>query len=107
MQRPEFRVIVETIATEMTRKWIKFHGVGDEDKTAKIKAIEDEFERLGVKDGFRNSAELDGGFGRAHLYLDPGTTDDREELRLPIGNGLDAMSKAKVGLGSLKRLRAV
>jgi uncharacterized protein len=106
-QRPEYRVITETIATEMTRKWIKLQAVGEEDKTAKIKAIEDEFTRLGVKDAFRKAAEIDGFFGRAHLYLDLGSTDDRDELRLPIGNGQNAMSKAKVGIGSLKRLRVI
>ena len=103
-QRPEYRVIAETIATEMTRKWIKLQAVGDEDKTAQIKAIEDEFTRLGVKNAFRKALELDGFFGRAHIYIDTGATDDREELRLPIGNGQNAMSKAKVGVGSLKRI---
>jgi uncharacterized protein len=106
-QRPEYRVITETIATEMTRKWIKFQAAGEEDKTEKIKAIEDEFTRLGVKDAIRKTIELDGFFGRAHLYLDLGTTDDRDELKLPIGDGLNAMSKAKVGKGSLKRLRVI
>jgi phage-related protein (TIGR01555 family) len=106
-QRPEYRVITETIATEMTRKWIKLQAVGEEDKTEKIKAIEDEFTRLGVKDAIRKALEIDGFFGRAHLYLDTGSTDDRDELRLPIGNGQNAMSKAKVGVGSLKRLRVI
>jgi uncharacterized protein len=106
-QRPEYRVITETIATEMTRKWIKFQAVGEADKTVQIKAIEDEFTRLGVKDVFRKAAELDGFFGRAHVYLDTGATDDREELRLSIGNGTNETSKLKVGKGSLKRLRVI
>jgi hypothetical protein len=38
-QRPEYRVITETIATEMTRKWIKLQAAGNEDKTGKIKAM--------------------------------------------------------------------
>jgi hypothetical protein len=106
-QRPEYRVITETIATEMTRKWIKFQAAGEEDKTEKIKAIEDEFTLLGVKDVIRKALEVDGFFGRAHIYLDLGSTDDRAELRVPIGNGQNEMSKAKVGKGSLKRLRVV
>jgi hypothetical protein len=106
-QRAEYCVITETIATEMTRKWIKLQAVGEEDKTEKIKAIEDEFTRLGVKDACRKAVEFDGFFGRAHLYLDLGSTDDRDELRLPIGNGHNAMSKAKVGIGLLKRLRVI
>jgi len=91
----------------MTRKWIKLQAVGDEDKTAQIKAIEDEFTRLDVRDTIRKALEVDGFFGRAHIYLNLGTTDDREELRLEIGNGQHAMSKAKVGQGSLKRLRVI
>jgi len=106
-QRAEYRVITETIATEMTRKWIKFQAVGEVDKTAQIKAIEDEFTRLGVKDVFCKAAQHDGFFGRAHVYLDTGQTDDRDELKLVIGNGTNAMSKAKVGKGSLKRLRVI
>ncbi|CCE05781.1 conserved hypothetical protein [Bradyrhizobium sp. STM 3843] len=106
-QRAEYRVITDTIATEMTRKWIKFQAVGDVDKTTKIKELEDEFTRLGVKEAFKKSLEVDGFFGRSHLYLDLGTTDDREELRLPIGDGTSAASKLKVGKGSLKRLRVI
>jgi hypothetical protein len=106
-QRPEYRVITETTATEMTRKWIKFQAAGEEDKTEKIKAIEEEFRRLGVKDAIKKAIELDGFFGRAHLYLDLGTTDDRDELRLPIGNGQNAMSQAKVAKGTLKRLGVI
>jgi phage-related protein (TIGR01555 family) len=106
-QRPEYRVITETIATEMTRKWIKLQAVGEEDKTEKIKAIEEEFTRLGAKDAFRKAIEVDGFFGRAHVYLDLGTTDDREELRTPIGDGQDATSNAKIARGSLKRIRVI
>ena len=47
-QRPEYRIISETIATEMTRKWIKFEGTGDEDKTEKIKDLTDFMEHLKV-----------------------------------------------------------
>jgi len=107
MQRPEYRVIIETIATEMTRKWIKFQAVGEVDKTARIKELEDEFTRLEVKDRIRKGLEIDGGFGRSHIYLDLGTTDDRDELKLPIGNGTNSMSKLKVAKGSLKSLRVI
>jgi hypothetical protein len=42
--RPEYRSPAEIIATESTRKWVKFQSSGDEDKTEKIKKIEAEFE---------------------------------------------------------------
>lgn len=106
-QRPEYRVMSETIATEMTREWIEFTYAGEGDATEKLKAIETAFKRLGVQDAFRKIAELDGFFGRAHLYLDTGATDDRDELQTPIGDGRNSVSKAKVGKGSLKRLKPV
>jgi phage-related protein (TIGR01555 family) len=106
-QRAEYRVIVETIATEMTRKWIKIQAKGDKDKSRKISQLEEEFERLKVRDMFCKMAEIDGYFGRAHLYLDTGHTDDPQELRTPIGNGGNKISANKFERGSLKRLAAV
>ena len=107
LQRPEYRRIVEIIATEMTRKWIKLHAIGDEDKTEEIAELEKELDRLDVRTAFRTMAEQDGGFGRAHLYLDTGSADDRDELIKPIGNGRDKLSQRKVGRGDLKALRPV
>jgi hypothetical protein len=120
-QRPEYRVVSETIAMEATREWIKLQSSGDavakaageggdpdvdEDpdekkaeaqaKADKIKKIEAEFDRLKVQDAFRKYSEQDGYFGRAHLYLDTGDTDDRGELVQSIGGGNDDVSKSKV-----------
>lgn len=132
-QRPEYRSISEVLATEATRKWIKFQsvatgrkkpgtkiagreygGVADpeakDDKGAKeerIKQLEDEFKRLAAQDVFRRVSELDGFFGRAHLYLDTGDTDNPEELLQSIGDGQDGKTKAKVARGSLRRLAAI
>jgi uncharacterized protein len=106
-QVPEYRRIVEVIATEMTRKWIKLSSVGDDDKTKQIEELEDEMKRLQVKETFRRIAEQDGFFGRAHLYLDTGSTDNPDELKTPIGDGRDKISEAKIEQGSLKRLKTV
>lgn len=106
-QRPEYRRAAEIIATEMTRKWIKLQAVGEVDKTEQIKQLTDELDRLQVRKHFRKLAEQDGYFGRAHLYLDFGTTDDREELKTSIGNGRDDASRAKIQKGSLLRLKTV
>lgn len=107
-QRPEYRVISETIATEITRRWIKLQATGDEDKSEKIKLIDAEMKRLGVQDAFRRIAEQDGFFGRAHLFLDFGDVDDRDELRQPIGDGRSELSKAKVGTKRpLKRVKPI
>ena len=102
-QRPEYRVITETIATEMTRKWIKLQVVGDEDKTAQIKAIEDEFTRLGVRDAIPEGV---GGrrLLRPRAHLSRPRNDRRPRgIASAIGNGQNAMSKAKVGRGLARR----
>jgi phage-related protein (TIGR01555 family) len=106
-QRPEYRRVSETIATEMTRKWVRFQAVGDSDKTDKISKIEAAFERFHIRDIFREVAEQDGFFGRGHIYIDLGTTEDPDELKTPIGDGHDKVSAAKVGKGSLKGFKTV
>lgn len=115
-QRPEYRRMVEIMAQEMTRKWIRITSAddGDDDKENdkaredKIAQIVEEMDRLNVREVFKTIAEQDGFFGRAHLYLDTGDSDDPDELKLPIGNGDDKVSKAKVGKKKpLKALRAV
>ena len=108
-QRPEYRRISEIIAQEMTRKWIKLQSVSDDDKekNEKIKELVDELDRLQVRDHFQKIAEYDGYMGRAHLYIDTGATDDRAELKLPIGDGRNATSKAKIKKKSIKGFRPV
>lgn len=110
-QRPEYRKITETIASEMTRAWITFESAGGDDeaekKAEKIAKIEAEFGRLHVQEMFRKAAEGDGYFGRGHIFLDIGENDDRDELKQPIGDGHNALSKSKVGNGDLRRLRYI
>ncbi len=97
-QRPEYRRAVEIIAEEMTRKWIKLQSISDDlDKTDRIKELNDALDKFKVRDRFRKSAEQDGYFGRAHLYIDTGATDDPIDLRTDIGNGRNDTSKVKFG----------
>jgi phage-related protein (TIGR01555 family) len=97
-QLPEYRNIVETIAKEMTRKWIKFSATGEGDKSDKITKLEAAFKKYKVQDKFRRMAELDGFFGRAHLYIDIGR-DDLKTL-MPV-------DKRKIRPGKLEALRVV
>ncbi len=98
-QRAEYRVISEEIASEMVREWIELKAVGDEDKTERIAQLTAEMERLDVRAAFeRGGACYDGLFGRGHVYLDTGDTDDREELKTPIGDGWNLMSRSKIGI---------
>lgn len=107
-QRPEYRVMSETIATEMTRKWIKFQATSDEkDKTDRIKELQDFGEHLKLRDSYADLALQDGLFGRSHLFHDFGDDQD-QELKTPIGNGRDAATKAKVSKEKpLRRLQVV
>ncbi len=140
-QRPEFRVISETIADDATRKWIDFDVTGDQlenqkraekdpkgeaermadpdqktkrlraaGKLEKVKVIQDDQLRLGVKDRFYEQARNDGFFGRSHLYCDIWTNNTEptdEELKQSIGNGRDELSKTKIPRGSFKALRTI
>jgi hypothetical protein len=106
-QRPEYRKASEVLATEMTRKWIKFSAVGDADKSDRVEAIEKEFTRLKVQEHFKVCAMKDGFFGRCHLYLDLGTGNNPDELRTSIGTGKDETSRIKIQKGSLQRLKVI
>lgn len=108
-QRPEYRVISETIATEMTREWIEFFSTDDDDdaKAEKIAELDAEFKRLNVAGLFARATQQDGFFGRGHIYIDTGDTDDPAELQKGIGDGWDAASKAKMAKKPIKNLRTV
>lgn len=95
-QRPEYRIISEEIASEMTREWIEFEAAGDDDKADRIKELTDRFDELKVKAACHAAATGDGWFGRGHLYLDTGDTDDRAELQTPLGDGRDKLSRTKI-----------
>lgn len=104
----EYRKAVETIARHMTRRWIDLRSSGEEDKGDKIRQIEAEMARLQVRQRFQEIAEHDGYFGRGHLFLDFGDWDDREELKVPIGDGRSGVSMAKCSkTRPLKRLATV
>lgn len=126
-QRPEYRIISETIADDATRKWIDFDVTGSKEeleqrqaedaedpegkpdrrqkrveqkgKADKIKAIKDEMVRLKLRDHFYALCRDDGFFGRIHLFLNFGDDIDTgsQELKVPIGDGRDNMSRGKVG----------
>ena len=83
-QREEYRLFIEVRAKEVTREWIKFQVAGDENKGDKVKRIEDKFEQLGVRNAFRQMAELDGFFGRGQIFADTGLPLGDPRLKLPL-----------------------
>lgn len=102
-QRPEYRNIVETVAEEMTRKWIKLLSSGDEDKTEEIKKLEDAMKELGMREAFNRGMELDGFMGMGLIYLDMLTaggmpiSDDPDELKMEL-----IVDNGKIGKGSFR-----
>lgn len=98
-QRPEYRVVTETIAAEMTREWIEVKSKsGDEGQAEKIADLQNLIdEKFKLRYVFRKAAESDGFFGRGHIYVDTGDTDDRDELVTPLGTGKDEISRMKIG----------
>ncbi len=106
-QRPEFRRIVETIATEMTRKWISSSTARAMRRPKTDRPSE---RRLGALQRPRRLPQGGRGrrfFGRGHLYIALDGDQIGDELQSPIGNGHDAASKQKVRKGKLLRIQPV
>lgn len=89
---------VETVADEMTRKWLELQSIGDDDDLEKMSEIEKELERVKARQVFNDAAMKTGYFGGCLVYIDLGETSE-DELKQPLP--LDA---AKIAKGSLKRL---
>lgn len=105
-QRPEFRSISEIFATEMTRKWIRFKGKGDEDKGEQIKQLNEAFEQFKIREKFREIGLHEGLFGRAHLVIKVGDPTPAEK-ETTIGNGWNKATKNKVKKGSITGFKVV
>lgn len=101
-QRPEYRVVSETRAKEMTRKWIELTYSGEDDKGDDLKALEEDFQTFGIRDLFRKVAEHDGFFGRGAIYIDTGASEDPVELAKPL-----KITPQKIAKGSVKGFRTV
>lgn len=107
-QRSEYRIIVETIATEMTRAGIKIGSSADQskagDKEKKIKDLTKAIKDFKLMKVICDVLIADGFFGRGHLYIN---LKSEEDLIYDIGNGRDELSKAKVKKGGLKEFRSI
>jgi hypothetical protein len=116
-QRAEYRVITDTLASDMTREWISFEAGKNAkgDKSRKIAELEDYLDNLGLKAAIKQGIEYDGFQGRGQIYIDLGvdvrevgsSTQSAKELSTPIGNGRDDVSKLKIKRNSLKRLQPI
>ena len=66
---PEYRMMTETLAKEMTRKFVRLTANGEQSETDKIKELKQELKRLKIVEVFRTAAEHDGFFGRAQIFV--------------------------------------
>jgi hypothetical protein len=98
-QRPEYRHIIETIAGQMTRRWLKLNAVGDEDKSDKIAALEAAMDRFNMREVFYRAFLHDGQFGMGVIYPSVCDPADRDELKTPL-----IRKKGKIGKGDLREL---
>ncbi len=82
--RSEYRSPTTTLATEMTRKWIKLKTKGESGESDKISAIEDAMVKHNIQGIFRKAAEQDGFFGRAQIFIDIKGQENKQDLPLLI-----------------------
>lgn len=92
----EYRLLASTLAEEATRKWIEIKSKSGQAKVKKTKIddLEKRMKQLGVRQAFKTMSEQDSFFGRSHLYIDTGVTDDPKELKKPLGEA-DKLTQAK------------
>ena len=98
-QVSEYRAPVETLSGEMTRKWLTLKATGDKDRSEIIALLTAELDRLEVEEAFRRLIELDGFYGRGHLYLDLGDQDNDANPLI--------LSNRTIARGSLRRLTLI
>ncbi|MBB0026815.1 DUF1073 domain-containing protein [Ralstonia pickettii] len=106
-QHPLIRAMVETLADEMTRKWIEFSGQGSEESDAeRVKALQAATERYHLKTAFNKAMKKTGYFGGCMLYIDMG-----DNTRTPAGLAEVAtpltLDSAKITKGSFKGFRII
>lgn len=107
-QRAEYRIISETIAGDMTSKWIEVQATGEMNKAERIDLINRALVRLNAKAVFKKALEHDGFFGRGQVFIDFGENAPGEpELTHSIGTGRDAASRLKVKGKPIKAIKNV
>lgn len=108
-QSSDYRSVIETTSTEMTRAWGRFiqantddmESDGSEsdvkrsikqemqdrihkDRQQRISALEEEFTRLDIQGLVRHAIEVEQTFGRAQIHVDLDHGKDKESIPLPI-----------------------
>lgn len=79
-QSTEYQLVADTFSQEMTREWGRVRG-DDEDK---VKLIEDEMKRLGIRGLMRKHIKNDSLFGGSQLFIDIEGQENKTHLPLLI-----------------------
>jgi hypothetical protein len=102
-QRSEYRAPSETIAKEMTRKWIKFVSRSKDPKAAdKFKKLEAAFKKFDVRQIWRKTLELDMFMGRAQIYINIEGSDNDVVKAQPL-----EITDKTVGKGKLVGFKVI
>jgi len=82
--RSEYRAFASALSSELTRKFIRFTSSQDDgdDSSDKIKKIDQEFIKLGVRQVIQRIAELDCYFGRGQIFINIDGADKKSPLIL-------------------------
>ena len=97
--RAEYRSLAETMAGEITRKWIKIKSTSEiMDHSEKIKELTDFLDTLDLRNVVKTIATNDCLFGRGHLCI----VLENQNKEVPL-----ILSPATVPLGSLKSVNSV
>jgi phage-related protein (TIGR01555 family) len=106
-QHPLIRAMVETLADEMTRKWIRFGGRGEEESDAKrAAALDDATKKYQLKEHFKSAMATTGYMGGAMLFIDMGDDSDTDAGRAELTTQL-TLDSAKIPKGKFKGFRLI
>ncbi|AMM14234.1 hypothetical protein AX768_09140 [Burkholderia sp. PAMC 28687] len=106
-QHPLIRAIVQTLADEMTRKWIEFSGKGSEaSDTKRVQDLDAATKKFKTKEYFNAAACTTGYMGGAMLFMDMGDDTNTPEGRAEVATPL-TLDSAKIPKGSFKGFRLI
>lgn len=99
------RACIETVADDMTRNWIELKATDSEreDDDDRLQKIEDEFERLNIREVIHHAATLTGYYGGTLLFLE--TANPAQNLLDPLVPGPMSAEAGKPGW--LKGVKAI
>lgn len=91
-QNGMIRACIQTVADDVTKKWIEVTGGEEEDKE-RVKRLTDLIKRYKLQKIFHDAVATVGYFGGAFIFIDTGVADDDLSLPLRIKKGSAELTK--------------